>query len=249
MNRLLATRCLAKAGCEVDVAPDGREVVSKFHPDRHDLVLMDIQMPDMDGFAALRGIREREAGAGRAATPVPVAAFTAVAFSGQRDNYLKAGMSGFLPKPFTFDELVELLSGQLPHLFLSRRTASADEAGEPPDDGILDLAAARKHVEHDNEFLLELVTIFRTQYPVRLAEMRKGMDSRCAAIAGRAAHTLSGMAGVIGGTRLRAMARKAENEFAAGRFGRTEELVGNLRREAESLATAIEAALNSGETA
>jgi len=114
VNRMVAMSALRKLGCEVTVAVDGAEAVARFMDGpEFDLVLMDIQMPVMDGFEATRRIRRFEDGASH----VPVIALTALDFSEARRKCAEVGMDGFAPKPLrlsTFAGLVETHVRQAP---------------------------------------------------------------------------------------------------------------------------------------
>jgi CheY-like chemotaxis protein len=97
VNRMLATRLLAKLGCEVEIAENGRIALERTAQHSYDLIFMDCQMPEMDGYEATRAIRERErAGAGR----TPIVALTANAMSQDRERCLEAGMDDYITKPY-----------------------------------------------------------------------------------------------------------------------------------------------------
>jgi two-component system, sensor histidine kinase and response regulator len=102
VNQRLATRLLEKRGHQVTVAGNGREAVDAAEKDAFDLVLMDLQMPEMDGFEATAALREREKATG---IHVPVIALTAHALKGDRERCLEAGMDGYLTKPIRPQEL------------------------------------------------------------------------------------------------------------------------------------------------
>ena len=102
VNLLVAAGMLARIGCAVETASTGREAVERFAPGRYDLVLMDCQMPDMDGFEATAAIRAREAAG---ASHMPIVALTANAIEGDRDTCLAAGMDDYLAKPFRLADL------------------------------------------------------------------------------------------------------------------------------------------------
>ncbi len=105
VNRKVATRLLEKLGLEVESAENGCEAVERVLGGHYDLVLMDCQMPEMDGFEATRRIRA----AGRASTDLPIVALTANAMSGDRERCLAAGMDEYLTKPLRRERLVEVL--------------------------------------------------------------------------------------------------------------------------------------------
>jgi CheY-like chemotaxis protein len=107
VNRKLATLLLQKLGHSVVAAPDGRQAVEVYSNQRFDLVFMDLQMPQMDGFEAMAAMREVEKSTGN---HVPIVALTAHAMKGDRERCLAAGMDDYLSKPIQQDELRHILS-------------------------------------------------------------------------------------------------------------------------------------------
>ena len=116
VNQRLATRLLEKRGHRVTVKANGREAVAALANQSFDLVLMDVQMPEMDGFEATAVIREKEKHTG---SHMPIVALTAHAMKGDKDRCLAAGMDGYLAKPIRSQELDELLEA-----YLARRTGT-----------------------------------------------------------------------------------------------------------------------------
>lgn len=110
VNQRLATRMLEKRGHRVVLAGNGREALEALEKGSFDLVLMDVQMPEMDGFQATAAIREKETGTG---THLPVVALTAHAIKGDRERCLAAGMDGYLTKPIRPRELDDVLESYL----------------------------------------------------------------------------------------------------------------------------------------
>jgi signal transduction histidine kinase/CheY-like chemotaxis protein len=110
VNQRLAVRLLEKRGHRVQVAVNGREALQALDRDEFDLVLMDVQMPEMDGVEATAAIREKEKGSG---LHLPIIALTANAMKGDREKYLASGMDGYLAKPIRPLELDELLASQI----------------------------------------------------------------------------------------------------------------------------------------
>jgi signal transduction histidine kinase/ActR/RegA family two-component response regulator len=111
VNQRVAQRFLERLGHHVTLANDGREAVELWQQQAFDLVLMDVQMPEMDGFEAVATIREAELDRG---TRTPVIALTAHAMSGDRERCLAAGMDGYLTKPVKLAQLVEAIDGVVP---------------------------------------------------------------------------------------------------------------------------------------
>jgi signal transduction histidine kinase/ActR/RegA family two-component response regulator len=107
VNSTIAQRLLARAGYEVEVVDNGREAVEAVERSSYDMILMDVQMPGMNGFEATQAIREKEREERRARTPV--VALTALAMPGDVEACLAAGMDGYIAKPFGVDTLVEAI--------------------------------------------------------------------------------------------------------------------------------------------
>jgi two-component system sensor histidine kinase/response regulator len=120
VNQRLATRLLEKRGHSVVVAGDGREALAAIAKESFDLVLMDVQMPEMDGFEATAAIREKEKSSG---VYLPIVALTAHAMKGDREKCLAGGMDGYLTKPIRPQELDEVLQQYLP----LRKTAASPQ--------------------------------------------------------------------------------------------------------------------------
>jgi signal transduction histidine kinase/CheY-like chemotaxis protein len=112
VNQLIAVRALERAGHLVDIAGDGREAVAKSAEKTFDVILMDVQMPEMDGLAATGEIRRREAGTGRHTC---IMALTACAMKGDRERCLEGGMDGYFAKPLNLRELLDWLAHGTEH--------------------------------------------------------------------------------------------------------------------------------------
>jgi signal transduction histidine kinase/DNA-binding response OmpR family regulator/HPt (histidine-containing phosphotransfer) domain-containing protein len=109
INQQVALEVLAHAGYQCDAVGDGRQAVDAIRSTHYDLILMDCQMPEMDGFAATREIRERERLMVQDALPIPIIALTANAFKGEQERCLAAGMTGYVSKPFEPFQLVRTI--------------------------------------------------------------------------------------------------------------------------------------------
>ena len=105
VNQKVATKMLQRLGCEVTIAADGVDAVRLSGEGQYDLLFMDCQMPNLDGYGATRAIREREAGGPR----VPIVAMTANAMQGDRERCLEAGMDEYVSKPVAAKRLTEVL--------------------------------------------------------------------------------------------------------------------------------------------
>jgi CheY-like chemotaxis protein len=121
VNQIVAVRALQRCGCRSDVAGDGVEALKALATNRYDAVLMDCQMPEMDGYAATTELRRREAGARR----VPVIAMTASTMKGDLERCIAHGMDDFLSKPIRHNALDEVIHRWIPSL------AACEEKGQP----------------------------------------------------------------------------------------------------------------------
>jgi CheY-like chemotaxis protein len=110
VNRAVTRVMLEYFGCRTDVARNGREALAAVAGAVYDLILMDCQMPEMDGYDATRAIRERESACGGEVRRIPIVALTAHAMEGDRESCLDAGMDDYLSKPYKPDQLSVVLA-------------------------------------------------------------------------------------------------------------------------------------------
>ncbi len=179
INQKVAARMLEKQGHHVVVAGDGRQALAFWERDAFDLILMDVQMPTMDGLEVMAAIRAEERGTGR---HVPIVALTAHAFKGDEERCLRAGADGYLSKPVQGAELARVLR-ELP-------TARVRQAGR--DDEVFHVETLLAQVEGDLEFLGELVDISRGSTAAALADIRAAIAAGAGTRLAQAAHLLKG---------------------------------------------------------
>jgi len=216
VNRRLVVRVLEKRGHSVVTAPNGRvalEALDRAGGEGFDAVLMDVQMPEMDGFAATAAIREREKARG---TRLPVIAMTAHALKGDRERCLAAGMDEYLSKPIQIPELIQLVERLRP----LRRAKRPVETAPPSDDSVFDEKAALARAGGDRGLLRELVQIFRADAPKLMARARKAVKAADADALRRAAHALKGTVGTLGARRAHRAAERLESIGRVGVIGR-----------------------------
>jgi CheY-like chemotaxis protein/HPt (histidine-containing phosphotransfer) domain-containing protein len=198
-NQILAQRVLEKHGHSVTVADNGASALELLERGRFDVVLMDVQMPRMDGFETTAAIRRRERASGG---HVPVIALTAHAMSGDRERCLAAGMDGYLIKPVRPAVLLEAI-GRL-QLAPAPRAAPAPAASGT--DAALEQAALLEFIDGDMELLGEVARLFQRDAGALMARAREAIACRDAAALGFALHSLRGM--------LRNLAANAAQETA-----------------------------------
>ncbi|HYZ17130.1 MAG TPA: response regulator, partial [Candidatus Acidoferrum sp.] len=240
INQQIAVGLLADLGISVEVAENGRVAVERVlaDPARFDAVLMDVQMPEMDGLEASRRIRER-----LSSERLPIIAMTAHAMEHERQRCLEAGMNDHIAKPV--DPVI--LTATLSRWITSDREApqpAADRAGiTDENDGLLpddlppfDIPAALVRLNGKRPLLLNLLVRFREQFGGTADALRELIDGGAYAEAQRVAHTLVGVAGQLEATEVLAAARALE---AGLRAMRTDDFAASLR----TLETALDAAL------
>ena len=184
INRRVTEEMVRDMGHSVTVAENGREALDILAALRVDAVLMDVQMPVMDGFEATAVIRAREEGAGRRLTIIAV---TAHAMRGDRERCLEAGMDAYLSKPIDERSLFRLLEN-LPEAEIgARRRSDPTETG-----AVLDEEKALATVRGDRRILAEIVGLFEGQYPGLLDEIERAIRAQDRKALSRATHTLAG---------------------------------------------------------
>ena len=176
VNRRVAIGMAEQLGCAVQAVCNGREAVEALDHCRHDLVLMDVQMPEMDGFTATAAIRERERGSGR---HIPIIALTAHAMQGDRERCLAAGMDGYIAKPIRLGRLRDVLDA-----WGIRDQPPSDGAGHrrEPEVRSFSVEILGESCGDDPNLIREVLGLMLEGVPVRLkrleAAIRAGEDAR-----------------------------------------------------------------------
>jgi signal transduction histidine kinase/DNA-binding response OmpR family regulator len=183
VNQKLATAVLEKRGHAVTVVNNGREALAALDSRPFDLVLMDVQMPEMDGFEATREIRAKEKHTGK---HIPIIAMTAHALKGDRERCLEAGMDDYVAKPIHAKELFQAIEALLAPADVGAKTERAASETE------LDWAAAFASTEGDRNVLRVLVETVLQECPPRMAAIRQAVADGDARALKLAAHTLKG---------------------------------------------------------
>jgi signal transduction histidine kinase/CheY-like chemotaxis protein/HPt (histidine-containing phosphotransfer) domain-containing protein len=178
VNQRVALRILEKQGHTVVVVGDGQAALTALAQASFDLVLMDIQMPVLDGLAATAAIRAQEQTQG---THVPIIAMTAHAMRGDYEQCLTAGMDGYVTKPIKATNLTAAIARLLP-------AVPHTPTGTPP----LDVAAALRNVEGDQGLLEDLFEAFQQSYPKQLAELQDAIGRGDAERTAQVAHSVKG---------------------------------------------------------
>jgi PAS domain S-box-containing protein len=233
-NRAVALAQLAKLGYAVDAVADGSEAVKALQNCRYDLILMDCEMPLMDGYEATQTIRQ----SGNAS--VPIIALTAHAMSGNRDKCLRAGMDDFLAKPVDLDRLAEVLAkwcgGAGPKSTIQEQKACAPE----PEMAVFESESLLKRLMGDQQLAGIILKGFLGDFPTQLINLRARLAESDGPGARLHAHALKGSAATISAESLRAVAYEMEQAAGAGDLNRFEELLPRTVEEFERLKTTLE---------
>jgi CheY-like chemotaxis protein len=211
-NQRVATGMLEKMKHTVRVVIDGAAAVEACAAERFDVVLMDLQMPRMDGYEATRAIRRREQEQGAPRTPI--VALTARASMGNEALCLSAGFDGYLPKPYRSRELLDAISAQVEGT--EQAVAPAAPAGFSAPAARLDWDAALEAVDGDRELLGKVLDGFLGQQPALIAEIREALETGDLPVVKRVAHTVGGSLRLFQGARVVALANDLEDRCEAG---------------------------------
>ena len=236
-NRMLAIRLLEKRGHSVVAVEDGIKAVEAVQESSFDAVLMDVQMPELDGLEATEVIRQWENGKGR----IPIVALTAHAMESDRQRCLDAGMDAYVSKPFSADELyatVEQLVG------LARAPDQAPDA-ESRLETVIDRREALERVEGMTEILKEMAELFLEEYPELHERIVADLADGKLAVPRELAHRIKGTVGLFAAhgpfeaaQRMNDLAKEGDFKGAVAAWGLLEEQMQRLLPELEALAAA-----------
>ncbi len=211
INQAVALAALERWGIRTDVASNGREALEALRKARYDLVLMDVQMPEMDGFEATATLRDPSSGV--LDPRVPVVAMTAHAMHEDRQRCLDAGMNDYLSKPIEPAEMERVLTRYLPSAPESETESQApppesEASGDLP---VFERKALPERLLGDEALAAALVRKFMGDAPALLAQIRTAADSGEKKTLHRILHTLKGSAATMGAPSLSAKAAELES--------------------------------------
>jgi two-component system sensor histidine kinase/response regulator len=236
VNQKLAVRLLEKRGHSMAVVDNGREAVDMLARRTFDLVLMDIQMPEMDGITATNIIRERERSSGH---HQPIVAMTALVMKGDRERCLAAEMDGYLSKPIRPGDLDEVLER---YTSRKQREREAVQAPVNPPVETVNFKELMERVDGDLDFVSELSDVFREDYPRQIDTANSCLHSGDAQGLKRAAHGLKGALANLAAHHACGLAASLERSAGLGEL----DVSGDLLRELEGELPRVFAALQEG---
>jgi len=253
INRTLAAALLEKRGHTVVHAGNGREVVAAAAGEAFDLIFMDVQMPEMDGFEATRRIRESEIISGR---HTPIAAMTAHAVAGDRERCLAAGMDDYLSKPLNKAALLELLArigaaGPTPVALPNghREPVARAISGGKLSPGPWPVFSREKllaELDGDEELMRQMIALFEENTPRLLDDIRAAIARRDTGDLARSAHALLSSLGAFGAHTALQLTRQLETPAPHEDFEDTAQTFATLEREIEAIHEALATLASSG---
>jgi len=193
-NQKFIKRLLERWGHNAFIVENGRQVLKKLAEDNFDLILMDVQMPEMDGYDATRAIRKAETDQ-KKNIHIPIVAMTAHVIKGDRERCLEAGMDEYLSKPISSGKLLDILR-RIASEKSDRQMSSTQEAEQPQEHGpalSIDRDEIKKAFDQDWDFFREVVDLFVTDYQQMVEDLRKSLAAGDFVSFSRNAHSIKGM--------------------------------------------------------
>jgi PAS domain S-box-containing protein len=246
-NRKLVVLLLEQQRHRVTTVASGCEAVGKASEQSFDLILMDVQMPEMDGFEATAAIRQRERASGG---HTPIVAMTAHAMAGDRERCLASGMDAYVSKPLRPDDLLATIDSVL----ASGPKASQPDHVRPELDGAVDATSVTKQVSltidgdlllvdfgQNRTLLAEVITVFLSDVPGYLAALRAAVATRRADSVEAAAHSLKGAVGLFSKDRAYETARALERAARNGDLTAVDARCGEIEHELSGVCADLEA--------
>jgi two-component system, sensor histidine kinase and response regulator len=241
INQKVAVGMLERLGYRADAAANGLEALEALTRIRYAAVLMDLQMPEMDGYEATAEIRRRE-GDGR---HTPIIAMTANAMQGDREKALRAGLDDYISKPVKPEELETILERWISRadeatvLEVGADSNESDAEEYPLDRSVL---ATLRELQQEGEpdLLIELIELFLTDIPPQLDALREAVEAGDAHSVKRIAHTLKGSCGNMGAVRMGAICAELEEIGSSEDLAAAPVLISRLDQEFEHVRVVFE---------
>jgi CheY-like chemotaxis protein len=231
INQILAQRLIRKRGHNIVVASSGREALAALEIEHFDLILMDIQMPEMSGLEVTEAIRRKEKETGE---HIPIIATTASAMKEDKEKCLEAGMDAYLSKPIDRDALYETIDK------LTRHTKKTGPGGKDAShDPVFDRTAVLESLDGDSELLHEIAGIFLQQCPKHMDKIREAISKQNPKLLERSAHALKGAAANLMASGVVEAASKLEEIGRAGSAAGSKYALQSLALELEKLQSVL----------
>ncbi|MBC2695895.1 MAG: response regulator [Desulfobacteraceae bacterium] len=256
INQKIASKVLEKLGYRADVAANGLEALKALEMIHYDMVLMDVQMPEMDGLEATKEIRKREeltaqkkdAGFSDELSAlsfqhsvkskhIPIIAMTAHAMKGDREMCMKAGMDDYLTKPIQPGEFGETIARWIPCDTAAGQDRTEGKSSEEA--SAFDRTALLNRVGGDKDFCQEIIGMFLQDVPTQIKSLENAISKKDPAIVDRHAHTLKGASGNVGAGSLQEAAMHLEMAGKNRDLTRATEMLNTIKKEFEKMKKAM----------
>ncbi|MDB5336093.1 MAG: barA 2 [Planctomycetaceae bacterium] len=239
VNQKVVLRTLEKRGHQIQLAVNGRIAVEASAVDEFDVILMDVQMPEMDGLTATRTIRLREQETG--GRHIPIIAMTAHAMKGDQERCLGAGMDDYLTKPIKFSDLFDLLEKWSA---LAAPQPSVESVPTPVPSSMFNESVALEMVAGDATTLQEIADLFLQDCPSLISQISQAITAEDSATLVSSAHLLKGSAGYFGSSVAAESAAKLEQLGRAEEFTPAADVYAELEQQVSQLTTELAEFLN-----
>ncbi len=228
INQQVATEFLQNAKIQVDIASNGKEALKALESSVFDVILMDIQMPVMDGYRATAEIRNNPS-----LKDIPIIAMTAHAMAGYKEKCLNAGMDDFVTKPINVDDLYAALSRWVKSSVNSTESIiiKPQKVSEVlseiicDETGVLDIKAALKKLANNQRLMKKLLNEFKNDYQYSAEEVTKLLSYGKKDDAARIAHTIKGLAGTIAAEKLREISTELETSIKQNNYDLQDKII------------------------
>ena len=240
VNQRVVLGVLEREGHRVTIAANGREALDAWKQGDFDVVLMDIQMPEMDGFEATAAIRQAEQQRGDGSR-TPIIAMTAAAMLDDRQRCLDSGMDDYISKPFHWDDLSRVLAANRGAPAPTHQGGQAPlDQPSAPETPLVDFNAAAQRVHDDHEMVRELAMILAGEAPGMLEALRNSLAHRDWRTLHRTAHSLKGSAAIFNSSKVVDLARTLEAAAAAEDLAQSSQLVQQLGPACQAMVDALQ---------
>jgi two-component system sensor histidine kinase/response regulator len=234
VNQKLALRQLQKLGYTAHAVGNGAEVLQEYERVPYDVILMDCQMPEMDGYEVTRRIRNHEKQSAGQRPPVYIIAITAHAMEGDREHCLSAGMNDYLTKPLHIAHLDAALTRAI-------RRRPASEAPAPPLDAVSIAGLKELREPGQPDPLAELVELFNRESAACIQRLEQGMADKDSALSSRAAHSLKGSSSNLGAHKLASLCAAMEQAAKNSQWDSLPAQLTEVKAELERVHVALQA--------
>ncbi len=232
VNQKVARIMLENLRCSVELANNGREAVEMSENISYDLIFMDCQMPEMDGYEAAQKIRQRESTGN---IHIPIVAMTAHAMGEAREKCIDAGMDDYISKPVQSNVLSQTMKKYLLNFFRDESAPVKKESSTKKEGAPVDLSRLKDIFGDNLTVIQELVGIYITDTKQHIEKLKPEVDSKNAEFIRKKAHSIKGASANIGAVRLQKLAANLEQSGINEELANVSEIYSNLQAEFEKV--------------